>query len=74
MKLGVFFNSHTNNLEILHGGNVFGHTALKNDFLVLDYIIIIIIIIHLVPSCLILILFLIQFNGMLDLDILAKIG
>ena len=36
MKLGFLFNSCTDDLDILHGGNIFDYAALKNDFLVLD--------------------------------------
>jgi len=36
MKLGFSFNSNTNGLDIIYGGNVFGHITLINDFLVLD--------------------------------------
>jgi len=36
MKLGFSFNSSTNGLNIMYGGNVFGYATLKNDFLVLD--------------------------------------
>lgn len=36
MKLGFFFNSRTDSLDLLHDDNVFGHATLKNDFLVLD--------------------------------------
>jgi len=36
MRLVFFFNSRTDGLDILYGGNVFGHAILKNDFLVLD--------------------------------------
>jgi len=36
IKLGFFFNSDTDGLDILYGGNMFGHIKLKNDFLVLD--------------------------------------
>ena len=36
MKLGFFFNSHIDDLDILYSSNVFGHSTLKNDFLVLD--------------------------------------
>jgi len=36
MKSGFSFNSCTDCLNILYGGNVFGHTTLRNDFLALD--------------------------------------
>jgi len=36
MKLGFFFNSRTNGLDIMLGGNLFGHATLKNDLLILD--------------------------------------
>ena len=36
MKLAFFFNSRTDGLDTMYGGNVFGHTMLKNNFLVLD--------------------------------------
>ena len=36
MKLGFFFNSCTDILDILCDGNVFGHATLKNDFILLD--------------------------------------
>ena len=36
MKSGSRFNSCPDGLDILYGGNVFGHATLKNDFLVLD--------------------------------------
>jgi len=36
MKLGFVLNSRSDGLEIMYGGNVFGYTRLKNDFLVLD--------------------------------------
>jgi len=36
MKLGFSFSSSTKRLDIMYGGNVFGHARLKNDFLVLD--------------------------------------
>jgi len=36
MKFGFGFSSCPNGLEILYGGNVFGHTTLNNDFLVLN--------------------------------------
>jgi len=68
----------------MYCGNVFGHAMLENDFLVLDlddcydnnktlYMIAMIIIKHLLPLSHVMILFLILLNGMLNLDILAKI-
>ena len=36
MKSGFGFSYYPNGLNIMHGGNVFGHETLKNDFLVLD--------------------------------------
>ena len=36
MEFGFFFNSRTDNLNLLCGGNIIGHATLKNDFLVLD--------------------------------------
>jgi len=36
IKLGFFFNSRIDSLDVLYGSNVFGHVTLKNDFLVLD--------------------------------------
>ena len=36
MKLGFFFNSCMDGLNLLYDGNVFGHATLKNDFFVLD--------------------------------------
>ena len=36
MKLGFFFNSRTDGLDIMYGGNVFSHATLKNNVLVLD--------------------------------------
>ena len=36
IKLEFFFNSHIDGLDLVYDGNVFGHTTLKNDFLVLD--------------------------------------
>jgi len=36
MKLGFDFSSCPDGLNIMYGGNVFGHATLKNDFLVLD--------------------------------------
>ena len=36
MKLGFSFSSSTKGLDIMHGGNAFGHATLKNDFPVLD--------------------------------------
>jgi len=35
MKLGFLFNCSTDRLDILYGGNLFGHATLKNEFLVL---------------------------------------
>ena len=35
MKLEFSFNSSSNGLDIMYGGNVFGHATLINDFLVL---------------------------------------
>jgi len=32
IKLGFFFNFHTDGLDIFHGGNVFGQATLKNYF------------------------------------------
>jgi len=36
MKSSFSFSSCANGLDILYGGNVFGHATLKNDFLGLD--------------------------------------
>ena len=36
MKSGFGFSSCSDGLNILYGGNVFGHATLRNDFLVLD--------------------------------------
>jgi len=36
MKSDFDFSSCSDGLNILYGGNVFGHTTLRNDFLVLD--------------------------------------
>ena len=36
MKSGFDFSSCLDGLNILYGGNVFGHATLRNDFLVLD--------------------------------------
>ena len=36
MKFGFDFSSCLDGLDILYGGNVFGHATVKNDFLVLD--------------------------------------
>ena len=36
MKLGFQFVSQTDGLDILHGGNLFGHACLLDDFVVLD--------------------------------------
>ena len=36
MKLGFQFVSRTDGLDILYGGNLFGHASLLDDFLVLD--------------------------------------
>jgi len=36
MKLGFQFVSRTDGLDILYGGNLFGHASLIDDFLVLD--------------------------------------
>jgi len=36
MKLDLFFNSCSDGLNILYGGNVVGHPTLKNDFLILN--------------------------------------
>ena len=72
MKLGFFFNLHNDGLDILYGGTVFGHTNLKNDFLVLD-----------LDDCYNNSSFTLVshfdsnsnfVNGMLNLDILPKIG
>jgi len=35
MKSGFGFSSCPNGLNIMYGGNVFGHTNLKNDLLIL---------------------------------------
>ena len=72
MKSGFGFSSCPDGLNIMYGGNVFGHATLKNDFLVLD-----------LDNCYnnspflfsqVLILILNLLNGMLGLVILAKIG
>ena len=47
MRLGFLFNSCTDDLDILYGGNVFDNAALKNDFIVPDLDVVIII--HLLP-------------------------
>ena len=36
MKFGFSSNSSFDGLDILHGGNVFGHATLRNNFLMLD--------------------------------------
>ena len=36
MKFGFGFSSCHDGLNILYGGNVFGHVTLRNDFLVLN--------------------------------------
>jgi len=36
MKSGFDFSSCPDGLDILYGGNLFGHATLKNNFLVLD--------------------------------------
>ena len=73
MKFGFSFSSSTKGLDIMYGGNVFGYATLENNFLVLD-----------LDDCYnnktssafvssYNDFFLILLNGMLDLDILAKI-
>jgi len=36
MRLGFFFNSHTDGLDILYDGNVFGLVTLENNFFIVD--------------------------------------
>jgi len=35
-RIGFTFDFHADGLDILYGGNLFGHAILKNNFLVLD--------------------------------------
>ena len=73
MKLGFHFVSRTNGLDILYGGNLFGHASLIDNSLFWTWTNIIIVIKHLLFLFHLLIQILTLWYGMLDWVILAKI-